>query len=196
MIRRLQGWNPYSNSSPVEGIEAAIRTYHDPNKLISIYVFGDDFTGRSIAEVVRTVERLNPQDEHGRKRMRIHGVAFPVHFEYYTPRIYRFAALMRDLPANSQFWAAYTGTPIQLPIDERSNLANLNRMIASIQSGTFAADMSSGFDAFARGQCATEEDAKQIHRVRSRRGHPHRPEPAPRGHHRLQGCKGRPVAPP
>lgn len=97
IIRRLQGWNVFSNSSPVEGIEAAIRTYYDPDKLISIYVFGDDFTGRSIAEVVRTVDRLNPVDERGRRRMRIHAVAFPVHFEYYTPRIYRFAALMREL---------------------------------------------------------------------------------------------------
>jgi hypothetical protein len=52
-IRRLQSWNPFSNSSPVEGIQAAISTFWDPDKRISIYVFGDDFTGRSIAEVVR-----------------------------------------------------------------------------------------------------------------------------------------------
>jgi hypothetical protein len=97
VIRRLQSWNAFSNSSPVEGIEAAIRAFWDPEKRISIYVFGDDFTGRSIAEVVRTVDRLNPADEHGRKLIRIHGVAFPVHFVHYTPRIYRFAALMREL---------------------------------------------------------------------------------------------------
>ncbi|MEM8768559.1 MAG: VWA domain-containing protein, partial [Pseudomonadota bacterium] len=45
IIQRLQSWNPFSNSSPVEGIQVAVNTYYDPDKLISIYVFGDDFTG-------------------------------------------------------------------------------------------------------------------------------------------------------
>jgi hypothetical protein len=73
------------------------------------------------------------------------------------------AALMRGLPSGSQFWAVYAGAPIKLPFDERSNLANINRMIQSIQSGTFAADLSSGFDAVARGNCDTDENARQIH---------------------------------
>ncbi len=41
--RRLATWNPFSNSSPVEGITRAIRTYYAPDKKISLYVFGDEF---------------------------------------------------------------------------------------------------------------------------------------------------------
>ena len=45
IISTLQNWAPFSNSSPVEGIREAIASYYDPNKRISIYVFGDDYTG-------------------------------------------------------------------------------------------------------------------------------------------------------
>jgi hypothetical protein len=41
MVSRLRTWNPFSNSSPVEGIVAALSTFYDPDKKISLYVFGD-----------------------------------------------------------------------------------------------------------------------------------------------------------
>ena len=41
-------WNAFSNSRPVEGIEAAIRTFGRPGRKISLYVLGDEFTGDSI----------------------------------------------------------------------------------------------------------------------------------------------------
>lgn len=97
IIQRLQNWNPFSNSSPVEGIQVAVNTYYDPNKLISIYVFGDDFTGDSIESVVDQVDRVNRIGEDGRKMVRIHAVAFPVYLQRPNARVYRFAALMREL---------------------------------------------------------------------------------------------------
>jgi hypothetical protein len=97
IIRRLRGWNVFSNSSPVEGIETAIRTYAGRGERISIYFFGDDFTGRSIEETVRLVERLNARDENGRRLMRIHAIGFPVYLQYPSDRLFRFAALMREL---------------------------------------------------------------------------------------------------
>lgn len=97
ILQRLQSWNPFSNSSPVEGIEAAIKTYYAPDKRISIYVFGDDFTGRSIEEVVDEVDRLNRADETGQRLVRIHAVGFPVYLDRPSGRVYRFAALMREL---------------------------------------------------------------------------------------------------
>ena len=48
VIDRLRDWTPFSNSSPVEGIIEAIRTYHTKRLKISLYVFGDEFTGSSI----------------------------------------------------------------------------------------------------------------------------------------------------
>ena len=97
IIQTLSGWAPFSNSSPVEGIREAIDTYYDPSKNISIYVFGDDYTGGSVEEVVDAVDQINIADEMGRRRVRIHAVGFPVYLDQPNARIYRFAALMREL---------------------------------------------------------------------------------------------------
>ena len=97
IIQTLSGWAPSSNSSPVEGIREAIDTYYDPSKNISIYVFGDDYTGDSVEEVVDAVDLINIADEMGRRRVRIHAVGFPVYLDQPNARIYRFAALMREL---------------------------------------------------------------------------------------------------
>ena len=97
IIQTLQKWAPFSNSSPVEGIREAIGTYYDPNKRISIYVFGDDHTGDSIEDVVRAVDLVNRADDSGRRRVRIHAIGFPVYLDQPNARIYRFAALMREL---------------------------------------------------------------------------------------------------
>lgn len=100
IMQNLRNWNVFSNSSPVEGITAAIRSFYDPDKKISIYVFGDEFTGRSIADVVNTVDRINSEAADGERRVRIHAVGFPVQFiraaNLQTTGI-RFASLMREL---------------------------------------------------------------------------------------------------
>ena len=80
ILQNLRNWNVFSNSSPVEGITNAVRTFYDPGKKISIYVFGDEFTGNSIQEVVQTVDRLNAEAAGGERRVRIHAVGFPVQF--------------------------------------------------------------------------------------------------------------------
>ena len=104
IVDRLAAWNPFSNSSPVEGIQRAISTYFDPDLEISIYVFGDDFQeGSTIQGVVDAVDRANRESEQtGRRRVRIHAVGFPVLFQPGAPprardNAYRFAALMREL---------------------------------------------------------------------------------------------------
>jgi len=100
ILRNLANWNVFSNSSPVEGITAAVRTFYDPNKKISIYVFGDEFTGESIRRVVQTVDQLNADNFGGERRVRIHAVGFPVQFirppQLQTTGV-RFATLMREL---------------------------------------------------------------------------------------------------
>jgi hypothetical protein len=100
IIERLRTWTPFSDSSPVEGITHAIQTFYAPDKRISLYVFGDEFTGGSIDEVVETVDRINATDEQGERRVRIHAVGFPTQFarpaHLQTTGI-RFAMLMRTL---------------------------------------------------------------------------------------------------
>ena len=100
ILDRLRTWSPFSNSSPVEGITRAIRRYADPDKKISLYVFGDEFTGRSIDDVVETVDRLNKEDAQGNRLVRIHAIGFPVMFSQsgFTEHTgVRFATLMREL---------------------------------------------------------------------------------------------------
>ena len=96
---RLAGWEPFSNSSPVEGIDAAIRRFYASNKRISLYVFGDDFARGSIQNVINTVAKLNRADRSGKRRVRIHAVGFPVQFAQggIPSNAVRFAALMRKL---------------------------------------------------------------------------------------------------
>ena len=100
IIQRLRTWNPFSNSSPVEGIIEAIRSYYDPAKKISLYVLGDEFSGNSIADVVDAVDRINAAGPDGERLVRIHAIGFPVLFSqparYQTTGI-RFATLMREL---------------------------------------------------------------------------------------------------
>ena len=60
-------------------------------------MFGDDFTGNTIETVIRAVDKMNARDEKGHRRVRIHAIGFPVYLEYPSERVYRFAALMREL---------------------------------------------------------------------------------------------------
>ncbi len=99
ILSMLSNWAPFSNSSPVEGVERAIRTFYSRGKNISIYILGDDFSKGSIQDVVDTINRLNRADSSGRRRVRIHAVGFPVLIKEApgSENIARFAALMRRL---------------------------------------------------------------------------------------------------
>ncbi len=101
--QRLAHWTPFSNSSPVEGIETAIRRFYAKDKRISLYIFGDDFSSGSIENVINTVDRLNRADSSGKRRVRIHAIGFPVLFNVsgMGDHIVRFAALMRKLAENN-----------------------------------------------------------------------------------------------
>jgi hypothetical protein len=97
---RLRSWNAFSNSSPVEGIEIAIKTYWAQDKKVSLYVFGDEFTGGSIQKVLDDVDRLNRRDSRGQRKVRIHAVGFPTLFsqsQFPESTGIRFATLMRLL---------------------------------------------------------------------------------------------------
>ena len=112
IINRLRNWAPFSNSSPVEGIEKAVATFYAPDRRISVYVFGDDYTGNSIEEVVDTVDQINQRDESGRRRVRIHAIGFPNYMRRPGAKAYRFAALMRELAYRND------GTFVGLPTNQ------------------------------------------------------------------------------
>ena len=101
VVDRIRNWNAFSNSSPIEGIVEAIRTYYSKDKKISIYVFGDEFTGSSIDAVVKSVDVLNREDQTGERRVRIHAIGFPVRPDAPQYTSIRFATLMRILCAKN-----------------------------------------------------------------------------------------------
>lgn len=100
IISKLAGWQAFSNSSPVEGITMAIRTFYASDKKISLYIFGDEFSGNAMQPVIEEVDRLNRNLQGGTRRVRIHAVGFPVVMEQSNRRGNtgeRFATLMRAL---------------------------------------------------------------------------------------------------
>ena len=101
---KLAVWAPFSNSSPVEGIESAIRVFYKPDRRISIYTLGDDFQGSSIHRVVKEIDRLNKANRGSDRLVRIHAIGFPVHLRpgvAPSNSATRFAALMRELSYNN-----------------------------------------------------------------------------------------------
>ncbi len=101
VIDRLRSWNAFSASNPAGGIVSAIQTYWARDKKISLYVFGDEFTGSSIDSVVKTVDLVNREGQTGERLVRIHGIGFPVRPDAPQYTSIRFATLMRILCARN-----------------------------------------------------------------------------------------------
>ncbi|MEJ0037043.1 MAG: vWA domain-containing protein [Gammaproteobacteria bacterium] len=95
IIDKMKNWRAFSNSSPVEGIEEAIKVYWAADKRISLYVLGDEFTGDSIQKALEDVANLNKVDKDGRRLVRIHAVGFPEAPGMAPFTSIRFSALMR-----------------------------------------------------------------------------------------------------
>lgn len=99
VLELLKNWNSFSRSNPAPGIVTAIRTFYRADQPTSVFVFGDDFNGTSIDDVVRTVSQMNRQDARGNVPIRIHTFGFPT-LPVYTKMIenfMRYAHLMRTL---------------------------------------------------------------------------------------------------
>jgi len=113
IINALRNWNSFSNSSPQEGILAAVNTFNDNEKNISIFVYSDDFATGSINSVVQEVARRNVSSQDATPLVRIHAVAFPVYYEVTGGELLtaaRFAILMRELCQRNG------GTFVALPV--------------------------------------------------------------------------------
>ena len=112
ILRRLRGWQSYSNSSPVEGILAAVRQYFSQDHRISLYVFGDDFSGGSIDQVLTEVHAINRHRRGTESRVRVHAFGFPVLFLDPAGRLNRtrFSHLMRLLAEQNS--GSFVGLPV------------------------------------------------------------------------------------
>lgn len=98
-------WADASNSSPVEGIEIALKRYAKPGQSTAIYVFGDDYTGASYDPIIARITKMNKRQKNGQRLAKIHGVGF---LSQYTTG--HFAILMRELTKQNG------GTFLALPL--------------------------------------------------------------------------------
>ena len=73
------------------------------------------------------------------------------------------AALIKQMPAEAIFWAAYGGGVKALPFDLPGNMANVNKIIASIQSGSAYLTLPSGVQGLLTGICGSDQDAKSLY---------------------------------
>jgi hypothetical protein len=104
--RRAKHWAAFSQSNPVPGMEEAIRTYWAPDKRISVFVLGDEFTGKSIQAALDSITALNKPGTDGRRPVRIHAIGFPEGPGMSPDTNIRFSALMRLVCSqnNGTFW--------------------------------------------------------------------------------------------
>jgi hypothetical protein len=104
VMRVFGSWADASNSSPVEGIEIALKRYAKKGQSMAIYVFGDDYSGSSYDPVIAGITKMNHR-QTGQPLAKIHGVGFLS--EHTTSR---FAILMRELTKKNG------GTFLALPL--------------------------------------------------------------------------------
>lgn len=70
------------------------------------------------------------------------------------------AALMKDIPSDAQFWGAYTGGSITLPLD--GNLANVNKLLGYVQNGSLYFDLRNGLAGVVNANCSSEQGAQEV----------------------------------
>jgi len=95
-MRAMQSWRGSSNSSPVEGIELALRIYGRKTNSLALYVFGDDYTGGSYDVTLANINRLNT-NANGDKIARIHAIGFRQARRNLTRDSLQFATLMTEV---------------------------------------------------------------------------------------------------
>jgi len=69
-------------------------------------------------------------------------------------------ALMKDIPPDAQFWTAYAGGPFDLALP--GNLANITKLVGSIQTGSLYFDLRTGLNGVAFGECSTDQAAEEV----------------------------------
>jgi hypothetical protein len=72
------------------------------------------------------------------------------------------AERMKEIPTEAAFWTAYVGGPVTIP-PLPGNLANLSKVLNSIQSGLAYLDLRTAVNGLATGICGNEQGATELH---------------------------------
>jgi hypothetical protein len=97
MLAAMRTWGGSSNSSPVEGIETALKIYGPRTDSMALYVFGDDYSGGSYDATLARINALNTNASTGGKIARIHAIGFNRSGGTPTSEVVKFSTLMREV---------------------------------------------------------------------------------------------------
>jgi len=97
ILRAMRTWSGSSNSSPAEGIEAALRIYGSRTESLALYVLGDDYSGGSYDITLQRINQLNTNQATGKKIARIHAIGFSRSNGRLDKTIVTFSTLMREV---------------------------------------------------------------------------------------------------
>lgn len=105
ILSAMQRWRGRSNSSPVEGLTVALKTYARKTGSLSIYILGDEYSGGSYDPVITALNKLNTHPKTGKRLARVHAIGFlsgqPTH---------KYSTLMREVTRQNR------GTFLALPL--------------------------------------------------------------------------------
>jgi hypothetical protein len=73
----------------------------------------------------------------------------------------RLAALVKEIPYQTQFWGAYTGGPTDLMF--MGNLQNAYRVLGMVSQGVFYFDLTQGVTGVVRGETKSAQAAQELH---------------------------------
>lgn len=76
VLKAMNSWHGSSSSSPVEGIEEALKRYGQKTESLALYIFGDEYSGGSYDATLEKINKLNINKRTGDKAARIHAIAF------------------------------------------------------------------------------------------------------------------------
>lgn len=72
----------------------------------------------------------------------------------------RLAALVKEIPYQTQFWGAYAGGPVNVPFT--GNLQNVNKVLGMIGKGVFYFDVTQGVNGTILGDARSAQDAQEV----------------------------------
>jgi len=73
----------------------------------------------------------------------------------------RLTALTKQIPRQTQFWGAYVGGPIDLPLT--GNMQNVSKILGLVSTGTFYFDFTNSVTGTLTGVAANAQNAQQLH---------------------------------
>lgn len=76
ILLAMKRWRGRSNSSPVEGLTVALKTYARKTSSLSIYILGDEYSGGSYDPVINALNQLNTDPKTGKRLARVHAIGF------------------------------------------------------------------------------------------------------------------------